>query len=592
MILRLATLALALLTGACTGGGGVATGPAVRFPQWARERRDDGNTGTGASLATNRGKQKWISPDLGSAVSTAPAVGIDGVVYVGTEAGTIFALDPSDGSVRWQFPSAPDRDVGAIRGAPALDVLEQVYFGTEQGWVLSVDSSGRERWCFATGARGPCDAAAPPGAAVRTSSVFEFDSADQRERVLFFGAADGVFYSIDAASGTLRWLFETRPPAAIDASPARDINGTLYALAADGTLYAWSRTGSLALRFSLGAASSAPAPPSIALTTVFQLIARDGSAEVVALNPDATVLWRTAVGREVRAALTQWTRDTPDGPRSEIVAVAADGSVLSLEQRTGQMLGVCRGGDADGLACKAGGDCDSGHCESALFVAPDAVAAPPVASSNGVLVVATSGQAGSGAVYAVAPRVCRGGDRNREPCRFDADCPGNPPGTCDPGDRVCLAGTRAGTSCAADADCGEGAGLCMPPDRFCTTQLDYGLPCASDADCAGGSSGSCRPATRLCLGGERHGEPCESDDACSGSISGTCTSRALRVVWRFTGRFCDGGTAGGQACAGDGECEGGRCSGEPLGAVTSSPAIAADGTLYFGAGRRVYAVGG
>ena len=126
------------------------------------------------------GRLIWSSPDLGGAIVSTPAVSADQIVYVGTFAnqmialeavsgnelwrfnandwvwaspviredtlyfgdisGTFFALDRHSGDLLWQIQ--PD---GAIVGTP-LVTEDAIYFTTEDGSLVSVTPDGAIRW--------------------------------------------------------------------------------------------------------------------------------------------------------------------------------------------------------------------------------------------------------------------------------------------------------------------------------------------------------------------------------------------------------------------------------------------------------------
>ncbi|MCX8175006.1 MAG: PQQ-binding-like beta-propeller repeat protein [Candidatus Micrarchaeota archaeon] len=78
-----------------------------------------------------------------------------------------------------------------------------------------------------------------------TSRPVEYDGS------IYFGASDGKVYAVDAASGRIRWTYQTGGWAA--GSPAIS-SSSIYIGSLDGTLYALSTSGSLRWKFPTGGA--------------------------------------------------------------------------------------------------------------------------------------------------------------------------------------------------------------------------------------------------------------------------------------------------------------------------------------------------
>ncbi len=92
-------------------------------------------------LAT--GKEEW-SAKIGSWVRCAPAVA-KGIVVVGADDGVLRAFDAATGKPKWQFKTA-----GQIRASPAI-VGDRVVFGSWDGHCYCVRlSDGKEFWRFRT----------------------------------------------------------------------------------------------------------------------------------------------------------------------------------------------------------------------------------------------------------------------------------------------------------------------------------------------------------------------------------------------------------------------------------------------------------
>lgn len=84
------------------------------------------------------GAPRWATT-LHSVPSAPPTNGAGGLVYAGTDDGTLYALSLADGSVLWSFAAG-----SAIRTPPAAGCDGTLYFGTDDGAVfaLVIDAPG------------------------------------------------------------------------------------------------------------------------------------------------------------------------------------------------------------------------------------------------------------------------------------------------------------------------------------------------------------------------------------------------------------------------------------------------------------------
>ena len=77
------------------------------------------------------GTATFSSVDLGSQVSSSPVIA-DGIIYVGTAGGTLFALDQTDGTVLWRF------DTGTAIDAPVAVIDDAVFLFTGDGRLIAL----------------------------------------------------------------------------------------------------------------------------------------------------------------------------------------------------------------------------------------------------------------------------------------------------------------------------------------------------------------------------------------------------------------------------------------------------------------------
>lgn len=228
-----APLVAAVISFAAVAGAAVVARSAPADPQ-AVFRGDLAHTGRYRDPALERfGGIVW-RVQTGGPVQSTPAVA-DGVVYVGSGDGHVYALDARTGEERWRF------DAGrAVTSSPAV-AGGLVYVGSRDGGYVALDAgTGRLRWRVATG----------PDARL----AWGFESGDLYTSspavaggLAILGGADGQVYAVDAGSGEVRWRFRT--DGRVRSSPAV-AGGRVYVGSMDGTLYALELgSGRLVWRF-------------------------------------------------------------------------------------------------------------------------------------------------------------------------------------------------------------------------------------------------------------------------------------------------------------------------------------------------------
>jgi outer membrane protein assembly factor BamB len=277
-------------------------------------------------------------------VSSSPAI-VNGVVYVSSDDGNIYALNARTGAKVWSHGSdggfssptvangvvyvsssvvvALNAKTGAeLWSYPAGDSLSSpvvangmVYLGSADHGVYALSAkTGAKLWSYTTGGFVGTPPAVSNGVVYAGSldhNVYALDaetgallwsyptdgevfitSPVVAEGVLYVGSADDKMYALNASNGTLLWSYTTGN--GIGATPAV-ANGIVYVASADGNLYALNASnGGVLWTYSAGVYVSSPA---VANGVVYL-----GSLDhnVYALNANnGTVLWSYTTGRGI-----------------------------------------------------------------------------------------------------------------------------------------------------------------------------------------------------------------------------------------------------------------------------------------------------
>lgn len=138
------------------------------------------------ALVASNGRYLW-EYDMTEPVRTRPFVTNDHVI-VGSDSGEIVALELS-GARKWGF-----RAKRAIQAAPIVDEQGICYIGSWDGFLYAIDaSSGYSLWRVRT--NGP----------IIKSAIKEGD-------LVYFGSTDGIFYAVNAESSKEKWRFDAGNP--------------------------------------------------------------------------------------------------------------------------------------------------------------------------------------------------------------------------------------------------------------------------------------------------------------------------------------------------------------------------------------------
>ena len=191
---------------------------------------------------------KWTFP-TGNRVVSSPVMHA-GILYFGSDDGSIYAVQAATGRQLWKRATK-----GPVPSTPAI-AGDLLYATSYDGHLYSLDlRNGAVRWKFATAGERHFEAKGLHGWTPAKQTFFDpFDVFLSSPVVVngsvFFGSGDGHLYALDAATGQLRWKFETGD--VIHASPAY-ANGTLYVGSWDSYFYAVdAATGKQKWRFHAG----------------------------------------------------------------------------------------------------------------------------------------------------------------------------------------------------------------------------------------------------------------------------------------------------------------------------------------------------
>ena len=176
---------------------------------------------------------KWKFP-TGDRVVSSP-VWHEGAIYFGGDDGNIYAVDAAERAATLE---ARDRWPGAIH---AGGKRRAVYAVSYDGKLYALDArNGSTRWKFTTGGERRFEAKGLHGMQPKNQTIPDpFDvflsSPVVAQGAVYFGSGDGNLYALDAATGELRWKFQTGD--VVHASPAY-ADGVLFFGSWDSYFYA------------------------------------------------------------------------------------------------------------------------------------------------------------------------------------------------------------------------------------------------------------------------------------------------------------------------------------------------------------------
>jgi outer membrane protein assembly factor BamB len=191
---------------------------------------------------------RWKFRTAGRVISS-PAV-VDGVVYVGSTDGNLYAIDAGSGAEKWKFATK-----GWVVSSPAVD-SGTVYFESYDSNLYALNAAtGKLKWKFATAGERHYIGThihylQPAAEAMPDPWDFYLSSPSVWNGAVYFGSGDKNVYALDASTGSMKWKFQTGD--VVHSSPAI-ADGTLYIGSWDTYLYALdASTGKEKWRFKTG----------------------------------------------------------------------------------------------------------------------------------------------------------------------------------------------------------------------------------------------------------------------------------------------------------------------------------------------------
>jgi len=294
----------------------LAAGPG----DWWMFRHDPQHTGRSPFHGPSAPSLRWKCA-IGAAISSSPAIGADGTIYVGSQDNAFYAIHPADGTVKWKYATG-----GLITSSPAIGADGTLYIGSQDDSLYALDpATGALKWKYATNGPilssptigtdgtvyvgsmdGSCYALTPTGTLKWkcTMGLIQSSPAIDADGTIYVGTENNALYALNPVNGTPKWSFTAQ--GYVDAAPAIGADGTVYVGSTvnslgtpSGTFYALDpATGTVKWKYSTELVYS-----SAAIGTDGTVYVGSNDSRLYAFNPaDGTVKWKYATSGQMHSS--------------------------------------------------------------------------------------------------------------------------------------------------------------------------------------------------------------------------------------------------------------------------------------------------
>lgn len=198
--------------------------------------------------------------DLGSGVNTSPALGSNGLIYIGS-ANTYFGINASNGSIVWSVPANSP-------GNAAIGGDGTVYVPVINKLLALNKATGATKWAFQTGSPVGGIGAGTPGAPAVSGA----------DGTIYYSGQDGHVYAIEPSCGTQKWKFALG--AFLLSHPTLSADGTKLYVHVSNKVYALNASsGTVAWQADVAGGGAVPA-----VTSNGSVIVMDSNGKLTSLN--------------------------------------------------------------------------------------------------------------------------------------------------------------------------------------------------------------------------------------------------------------------------------------------------------------------
>jgi outer membrane protein assembly factor BamB len=238
---------------------------------WPMFHHDLNHTGLSPYTGPETNATKWIYT-TGGDIRTAPVVGSDGTIYVGSRDDKLHALY-SNGTLKWSYPT------GDTVYNLAIDADGTIYAGSRDKNLYAMYPNGTLKWSYPTG-----------------DQISYSSPAIDADGTIYVGSNDKNLYAI-YPNGTLKWSYLTGDRVGYS-SPAIDADGTIYVGSKDDKLHAIYPNGTLKWSYLTG--GDVYSSPVIGADGTIYVGSTD--KKLYAVYPNGTLKWSYLTGGDVRSS--------------------------------------------------------------------------------------------------------------------------------------------------------------------------------------------------------------------------------------------------------------------------------------------------